>query len=155
MYFVGFYCNEFSIKLVKIAQDSKVCDLFVTYSRLDDLRKVTWEVHAGSWRVKCQAIFWESLCDLANLWVTRETLCLDDFKCDSYTLHPYYIYHHYQQKCIETIQKKTLKKFLQHTHLVRENYSSLKREILIVASPPLSYCYTLRGDLYPNTTHTY
>ena len=118
-----------------------------------------WKSHVRSIRLEveesCQAIFWESLCDLANLWVTRETLCLDDFKCDSYTLHPYYIYHHYQQKCIETIQKKTLKKFLQHTHLVRENYSSLKREILIVASPPLSYCYTLRGDLYPNTTHTY
>ena len=87
--------------------------------------------------------------------MTRETLCLDDFKCDSYTLHPYYIYHHYPQKCIESIQKKTLKKFLQHTYLVRESYSSSKREILVVSSPPLSHSYTLRGDLYPNTTHTY
>ena len=152
---MGFNCNEFSIKLVKIAQDNKVRDLLVTYSWLDNPRKVTWKAHTGSWRVKCQAIFWESLCDLANLQVTRETLCLDYFKCDSYTLHPYYIYHHYQQKCIEAVQKKTVKKFLQHTHLVRENYSSLKKEILIVSSPPLSYCYTLRGDLYPNITHTY
>ena len=29
------------------------------------------------------------------------------------------------------------------------------REIIVVSSPSLSYCYTLRGDLYLNTTHTF
>ena len=45
-------------------------------------------------------------------------------KCDSYTLHSYYIYPYCPQKCKETIQKKTLERFLQHTHLVREIYTS-------------------------------
>ena len=139
-------------RLLKIV---KFMTCFATYSQLDDPRKITWEAHVERWRVKCQAVFRESLCNLANPRVTRKTLCLNDFKCDSYTLHPYYIYPHYPQKCIEAIQKKTLDKFLQHTHFVRESYSSSKREILIVFSPPLSYCYTLRGDLNPNTTNTY
>ena len=140
---------------MKIAQDSKVCDLLMTYSRLNDPWKVTWEAHAGSWRVKCQAVFCESLRDLANPWVTCETLFLDDYKYDSYTLHPYYIYPYYPQKCIEAIQKKILERFLQYTHLVRESYSSSKRKILIVSSPPLSHWYTLRWDLYSNTNHTH
>ena len=140
MYFVGFNCNRFSIKLVRIAQDSKLRNLLMTDSRVDDPQKVTWETHAGRQRVKCQVVFRESL---------------DDFKCDSYTLQPYFIYHHYPQKCIEAIQKKTLERFLQNTYLVRESYSSSKREIIVVSSSPFSHYYTLRGDLYPNTTHTY
>ena len=50
----------------------------------------------------------------------------------------------------KAIQKKTLERFLQHTYLVRESYS-----FLVVSSPSLSNCYTLIGNLYPNTTHTY
>ena len=42
-----------------------------------------------------------------------------------------------------------------HTHLLeRESYSSLVKTIL-VSSPSFSHCHTLRGDLYPNITHTY
>ena len=41
LYFVGFIYNEFSIKLVKIAQDSEVLDLLATDSRVDDPQKVT------------------------------------------------------------------------------------------------------------------
>ena len=59
----------------------------------------------------------------------------------------------YPQKCIEAIQKKK-KKFVQHTHLVKESYSSLKREILLVCSPPLSHCYTLE-DICIQTKLTY
>ena len=65
-YFVGFNCNEFNIKLVKIAQDSEICDLIAIDSQVDNPWKVTWKAHARSWRIKCQTIFRESLCDLAN-----------------------------------------------------------------------------------------
>ena len=83
--------------------------------------------------------------------------CTDnwDFKCDSYTLHLYYIYFHYPQNCKETIQKKILERFLQHTHFVRESYTSLREKSLQSLLLSFSHCYTLRGDLYPNTTHTY
>ena len=87
-------------------------------------------------------------------WLTK---CTDswDFKCDSYTLHLYYIYLHYPQNCKETIQKKILERFLQHTHFVRESYTSLREKSLQSILLSFSHCYTLRGDLYPNTTHTY
>ena len=89
-----------------IDQDSKLRNLLTTNLQVDDQQMVTWEAHARRWRIKCQVVFRESLHDLANSQVTCETLCLDDFKYDSYALHPYYIYHYYPQKCIEAIQKK-------------------------------------------------
>ena len=54
-----------------------------------------------------------------------------------------------------TIQRKTLERFLQHTHHFRENYASSSENSFVIFSPPLSHYYTLRGDLYSNTTHTY
>ena len=56
IYFLVFceiYCNGFSIKLVKIAQDNEVRDLLATDSQVEDQQKVTWEAHVGSWKVKC------------------------------------------------------------------------------------------------------
>ena len=44
IYFLVFceiYCNEFSIKLVKIAQDSEIRKLLAIDSRMDDQQKVT------------------------------------------------------------------------------------------------------------------
>ena len=55
----------------------------------------------------------------------------------------------------EAIQKTTLERFLQQTHLVRESYSSSIEKSLQSLLFSLSHCYTLRGNLYPNTTHTY
>ena len=52
----------------------------------------------------------------AKSQVTHETICLEDFKCDLSSSLPYYIYPHYLQNYKETIQKKTLERFLQHTH---------------------------------------
>ena len=43
----------------------------------------------------------------------------------------------------------------QHIHLLERELLILQREIIVVFSPPLSYCHTLRGDLYQNTTHPY
>ena len=98
---------------------------------------ITWGVHAGSWRVKCQTVLCESLRDLANLRVTHETLCLEDYKCDLSSSLPYYIYPYYPQNCNGAIQKKTLERFLQQTLLLRESYTSLS-ENSFVASSPLS-----------------
>ena len=54
------------------------------------------------------------------------------------------------------MQKKTLKRFLQHTHtLIRESYSSLSKNSLVVSSSfslPLLY---LERRFVPNTTHAY
>ena len=87
--------------------------------------------------------------------ITRNALTVGIFKYDFYTLHPYYIYSHYLQNCKESIQKKTIKRFLQHTHLVRESYSSSRKQSLqsLLLSSPI--VIPLRGDLYPNKTHTY
>ena len=47
-----------------------------------------------------------------------------EFKYDSSTLHPYYIYLYYPHNCKEAIQKKNLKRGFYNTLLVRESYSS-------------------------------
>ena len=59
-----------------------------------------------------------------------------------------------QQNCKEVIEKKTLKRFLQHSPFQRE-LLILKREIICSLFSFPSHCHTLRGDLYPNTTDTY
>ena len=64
----------------------KTVDL-ATCSRVDNPWNVTWEANAGCWKVFCQAVFRKSFHDLAKSRMACETLCLDDFKCDSYTLH--------------------------------------------------------------------
>ena len=68
----------------------------------------------------------------AKSWVTRETLYLEGFKCDLSSFLLYYIYPHYPQNYKEAIQKKSLEKFLQHTHLLEKELLILKRELLIL-----------------------
>ena len=63
-------------------------------------KKATWEAHARSWKVKCQAAFREYFTRQPISRGTCETFCLKDFKCDFLTLHPYYIYFHYPQNKI-------------------------------------------------------
>ena len=115
-------------------------------------------------RANCDLTFMKNMFEPQKLkhhnpQVTRKTLCLDDFEYYSYTLHSYYIYPYYLQNFKETIpkkkKKKILERFLQHIYLVRESYSSLSENSFVISSPPLSHWYTLIGDLYPNTTHTY
>ena len=79
------------------------------------------------------------------------------FKCDFPTLHPYYIYPHYPQMYERPFREKNprLVFYNTHTHLFeRESYSSLVRNHCSLFSIPLHY-HTLRGDLYPNTIHTF
>ena len=85
----------------------------------------------------CQLMRWPAKC--TDIW---------DFKCDSYTLHSYYIYHRFPQNYKETIQKKTLERFLQHTYHVRESYT-FSREKSLVSSPLLSHCYTVERRFVP------
>ena len=71
--------------------------------------------------------------------------------------HTTYTFISHKRKECYIQREKTLDRFLQHnilTFLERE-LLILKREIIVVSSPSLFHCYTLRGDLYPNTTHTY
>ena len=71
--------------------------------------------------------------------------------------HTTYTFISHKRKECYIQREKTLDRFLQHnilTFLERE-LLILKREIIVVSSPSLSYCHTLKGDLYPNTTHTF
>ena len=92
--------------------------------------------------------------------VTRESLYLDVFKCDFYFLHPYYIYPHYPQNCKEAKQikkkKKTLERFLQHTHHFKESYSFLNENSFVVFSrSPLPLLYLERGFVPKHNSHTF
>ena len=60
--------------------------------------KVMWKAQAENWRVKCQAAFREYFARKAISRGTHETLYLEDFKCNFFTYHSYYIYSHYPQK---------------------------------------------------------
>ena len=88
---------------------------------------------------------------------TCKTFCLEDFKCDFLTLHPYYIYPHNPQKQRGYLERKTLHWFstTQHTHLLERELLILNEKSLQSLLPSLSHCHTLRGDLYPNTIHTF
>lgn len=94
-------------KLIKIV-DLATC--LMTGSRLSTCERSCKE---HMWKLKSQ-----NISRVTVTWLTREwpARCTDnwDFKCDSYTLHPYYIYPHYPQNWKEAIQKKTLEMFLQH-----------------------------------------
>ena len=69
-------------------------------------KKATWEAHAGSWRVKCQATFCEYFARQTISQGTHETIYLEDFKCDFLTLHPHYIYPRYPQKYVSAFQRE-------------------------------------------------
>ena len=55
------------------------------------------------------------------------------------------------------LERKTLNKFstTQHTHLLERELLILNEKSLQSLLPSLSHCHTLRGDLYPNTIHTF
>ena len=64
------------------------------------VRKLTWGAHVRSWRV---SVFRNSSRNLAK---SQDDPWNALVKCGSYTLHTYYIYHHYPQNCKETIPTK-------------------------------------------------
>ena len=104
---MGFNCNGFSIKLVKIAQDSEIRYLFAINSRVDNLWKVTWEAHVGIWTVFCQIVFRKSL----HTWPTREWPAkLSAWIILSMTLIPFthIIYTHITHKIVRRLFRRKL-----------------------------------------------
>ena len=143
--FSGFICNVFSIKLVKLISRLGL--------RAIQLAKVTWRAHARSWRV---SVFRDSSLDLANSWDDLQNALTVGILSATPIPFTHTIYALITYKIEKRLfRKKTLKRFLQYTHLVRDSYSSLSENSFVVSSLPLSHCYTLRKYLYSNTTHTY
>ena len=144
-----FYYNGFSTKLVKIAQKVDLATWLASGATCEGHIRSTCQ------KLKSQCVSW--LISWLGQLTRRPAKCTDswDFKCDPYILHSYYTYPHYPKIGKEVIQKTTLERFLQQTHLVRESYSSSIEKSLQSLLFSLSHCYTLRGNLYPNTTHTY
>ena len=111
--FVGFNVR---IECVKLVKNRTTCDLlangsWVDNSQLacdwlwvDNSRKVTWEAHAESWRVKCQ----EASCDLTNSQDDLRDALLACFSVLFSFLYPYYKSSHYPWNCKETFREKTL-----------------------------------------------
>ena len=106
-------------------------------------------VRSICWKLKSRArLSISRLCRVSKTFSrnTRETLCLEDFECDFFTLHSYYIYPNYPQKYERPFrEKKPQISFLQHNTPIfqreRESYSSLMRIncSLFFFSLPLSY----------------
>ena len=74
-------------------------------------KRVTREkehIRSTCWKLKSQvpATFRECFVRQAISRGTRYMLCLEDFKYDFLTLHPYYVYHHYSQKYERQFREK-------------------------------------------------
>ena len=82
---MGFNCNRFSIKLVKIAQDNWSRNLAHDWLGTQHSWKGMWEAHVEVQEL----VHLVSILRLGQLVRWPDNW---DFKCDSYTLHPYYIY---------------------------------------------------------------
>ena len=136
-------CNFINLFLC-ILWDLIVMDLVLSGENLIK----TVEGHMGSTcqklKSQCISLVISRLGNLSR-WPTRSTDSWN-FKCDSYTLHIYSIYPHYPQNCKEAIQRKTLQRFLQHTHILERATYHWLRIPLYSLFLPLSHCYTLRGD---------
>ena len=110
----------------------------------------------GSWRVVPGCRFRECLAGKAFPRDSRETICLEDF----YVWLPYpspilYILSLPTNVREAILREKPYIGFLQHTPIfLRESYSSLVRNHCSLFCIPHHY-HTLRGDLYPNTIHTF
>ena len=127
---MGFNCNGFSIKLVKIAQDSEIRYLFAIDSRVDNSWKVTWEAHVGIWTVFCQTVFRKSL----HTWPTREWPAkLSAWIILSMTLIPFthIIYTYITHKIVRRLFRRKAWRGFYNTHLVRESYSSSRKKSLL------------------------
>ena len=82
---------------------------FATSSGVDNLRKATWEEHAGIWIVSCQVGFRESLHNSSQVaidqWNSRPKPFWNVFFS---FLYRHYVSSHYPQNCKELLREKTL-----------------------------------------------
>ena len=101
----------------------------------DLIKTIEGHMRSTCWKLKSQCVLRLILrVGQVAKWAVR---CIDswDFKCDFYTVYPYYIYPHYPQDCKETIQKKTLERGFYNTHNFRESYSFSRENSFVVFSP--------------------
>ena len=130
-------CNFINLFLC-ILWDLIVMDLVLSGENLIK----TVEGHMGSTcqKLKSQCIS-RVISRLGNLsrWPTRSTDSWN-FKCDSYTLHLYYIYiyilitHKIVRRLFKKKKKKTLERGFYNTYNFRQSYSSLSENFLVVSS---------------------
>ena len=103
--------------------------------------------------------FRDCLASRANPRGTHETLCLEDFRCDLLTFHPYYIYPHYPQKYERLFKEKNPRQvFYNTTHpsfRERESYSSLVRNHFSLFSFPLPLPYLERSFVPKHNPHLF
>ena len=100
LYFAGFYCIGFSIKLVKN---------WVRIEEQVDFMRNLWEANPRSSHVRstwleaekpCQAVSFASISQLRpSHEIVTKRFVWRIFKCDFLTLHPYYIYTLITLKC--------------------------------------------------------
>ena len=120
-------CNFFNL-FPCILWDLIVMSLVLSGQNL--IKTVEGQMGSIFQKLKRQCVSWliSQLGQLAR-WPMRCTGNWD-FKCDSYTLYPYYIYLYYPQNCKGAIKKKTLERGFYNTYLVRESYSSSREKFL-------------------------
>ena len=92
----------------RMAREWTTRNLLAIGSRLDNSWKVTREVHAGNWRVKCQKASRDSSCDLANPQDDLRDSLSTCFTVLFSFLYPHYKSSHYPWNCKETFREKTL-----------------------------------------------
>ena len=114
--------------------------------------KVTWGAHVGSWRI---SEFRDLSRNLANSRDDQRNALITEIS--NVTLIPFThtIYTLITHKTIRKLLRIKPYRGLYNTHHFRDNYSSLSENSFIIFSPLLSHYYTLRGDLYSSTAHTY
>ena len=146
-------CNFFNLFLCIL------CDLILmglVLSGEDLIKTVEGHMRSTCWKLKsqCVSLLISRVGQVAK-WPAR---CTDswDFKCDSYTIYPYYIYPHYPQDCKETIQKKILERGFYNAHHFRESYSSSRENSFVVFSHfSLSLLYLERRFVPKHNPHLF
>ena len=113
LYFVGFYCIGFSIKLVKNQACIGLTSGFRECLVRSLLVKEPREKHMLEAEESCQAVDFASISRVRpSCEILAKRFTWRIFKCDFLTLHPYYIYPHYPQKYERSFkEKKTLDRF--------------------------------------------
>ena len=121
--------------------------------------KKTCEKHMLEAKESCQAVSFVSVSQEGP--ARKIPTKLSTWRILSVTFLPFThtIYTFINHKSIKGYsERKTLDRFYnttQHTHLLKRKLLILNKKIIVASSTSLSHCHTLRGDLYPNTTHTF
>ena len=132
--FVGFNCNGFSLKWWWFDQEN-------------------WRSHE---KHMPESVSW-LISRLGQLtrWTVR---CTDswNFRCDSYPLDSYYIYHHYLQNCKEAIQIVNPREVSITPTILERATHSLSENSFVVSSPfPFPLPYLERWFVPKHNSHSF